>query len=137
MSLLLEIVTPDGVALSSPVDSVTMDTIDGQLTILASHQPLMGQTVAGELLYKDKTGSHVYAIDTGFYLLKGDKLSLLVEGAVDSAAIDLAAIKDAQERAKAALASAKKMDPTEIEEFERIVRFSIAQQLIKARKQVL
>ena len=135
MALHLEIITPDGVALSTSVDSVTLGTTAGQLTLLPGHQPLLGQTVTGELVYKNKEGSHVYAIDTGFFLLKGDKLSLLVEGAINSAAIDLAAIKDAQERAKAALASTQKMDPSEIEEFERIVRFSIAQQLIKARKQ--
>jgi len=134
MALLLEIITPDGISLSSPVETVTMNTTAGQLTLLPGHAPLMGQTSTGELLYRDKQGSHVYAIDKGFFLLKGDKLSLLVEGAVDSAAIDLAAIKDAQERAKAALASTQKMDPAEIEEFERIVRFTIAQQLIKARK---
>ncbi len=136
MSLLLEIITPEGVSLSSPADSVTFPTASGQLTILPGHQPLLGQTQTGELVYK-KAGdpeARVYAIDAGFFMLRGDKLSLLVEGAADAANIDLDVIKSAQERAQDALKNAQKMDPAEVEEFERIVRFSIAQRLIKRGK---
>ena len=134
MALLLEIITPEGVSLSVPADSVTFPTASGQLTILPGHQPILGQTQTGELVYRAQSGERVYAIDAGFFMLRGDKLSFLVEGAADAANIDLDIVKNAQERAQTALKNAQKMDPAEVEEFERIVRFAIAQRLIKQRK---
>lgn len=132
-TLTLEIITPEGSALTASVDSVNFPSAAGQLTILPGHQPIMGQTQTGELVYKTNNATHSYAIDNGFFMLKGDKLSLLVEGAADAAQISLEAIKTAQARAEAALKNAQKMDPAEVEEFERIVRFAIAQRLIKER----
>ena len=132
-TLTLEIITPEGAALTASVDSVTFPSATGQLTVLPGHQPIMGQTQTGELTYKMQGTSHTYAIDNGFFMLKGDKLSLLVEGAADAAQISLEAIKSAQARAEAALKNAQKLDPAEVEEFERIVRFAIAQRLIKER----
>ncbi len=132
-SLLLEIITPDGVALRQETASVKFPTAMGELTILPSHQPIMGQTQTGELTYLADSQKHTYAIDNGFFMLEGDKLALLVEGAVDTAKIDLTAISSAQKRAEEALKNAEKMDAAEREEFERVVRFSMAQRLIKQK----
>lgn len=133
-TLTLEIITPEGAALTASVDAVTFPSATGQLTILPGHQPVMGQTQTGELTYKTAGATHTYAVDNGFFMLKGDKLSLLVEGAANAAQISLEAIKTAQARAEAALKNAQKLDPAEVEEFERIVRFAIAQRLIKERR---
>jgi len=133
-SLTLEIITPEGIALTQETSSVTFPTAMGELTILPGHQPLLGQTQTGELTYLDETASRVYAIDNGFFMLRGNKLSLLVEGAADAANIDLSAISSAQARAEEALKNAHKMDPAEVEEFERIMRFSMAQRLIKGKR---
>lgn len=134
MTLLLEIVTPEGVEIAAPVDFVTFPSAAGQLTLLPGHQPILGSTRTGELLYSAKGEQKAYAIDNGFFMLRGDKLSLLVEGAADAAGIDLEKIKNAHERAKKALKNAQKLDPAEVEEFERIVRFSIAQRLVKEKR---
>lgn len=134
MPLTLEIITPEGITLSTSAQSVTFDSAEGELTILPGHQPILGQTKAGELDYVAVDGkANVYVIDNGFYRLLGDKLSFLVEGAADSAKIDLTAIEDARERAQKALADAQKLDPAQVEELERIVRFSMAQRLVKQR----
>lgn len=132
-TLTLEIITPEGVALTAQTAGVTFPTATGQLTILPGHQPILGQTLAGELSYRDNSQAHRYAIDNGFFMLRGDKLSLLVEGAADEAKISLEAIKAAQDRAEAALINAAQLDPAQVEEFERIVRFAIAQRLMKER----
>jgi F-type H+-transporting ATPase subunit epsilon len=134
MPIRLEIVTPEGVALSVSVTSATLPSAEGQLTILPGHQPILGQIVAGELDYLGEDGKHgVFAIDNGFFRLLGDKLSFLVEGAADSSGIDLAAVEDARERAQKALADAQKLDPARVEELERILRFSMAQKLVKGK----
>jgi len=134
-TLTLEIVTPEGTTLTAKTPRVTLPTASGQLTILPGHQPLLGKTVTGEVLYTENNTERDFVVDNGFFMLQGDKLSLLVEGAVDSAAIDLKAIEEAQARAQAALQSSErsKMDPAEVEEFERIVRFTLAQRLVKKR----
>jgi F-type H+-transporting ATPase subunit epsilon len=133
MPLTFEIITPEGSPLALAVDSVTLPTANGQITILPGHQPIIGQTVAGELIYRAQGQEHSYAIDIGFFTLQRDKLSLLVEGAADTAQIDMGAIEKARERALAALKNAEKLDPAEVEEFERIARFALAQKLIKKR----
>ena len=130
----LQVITPEGAALTTPADSVSFPSAQGQLTILPGHQPIIGQTSAGELTYRNKSETKAYAIDNGFFMLKGEKLSLLVEGAADEAKISLANIESAAARAQEALKNSTKLDPAEVEEFERIVRFSIAQRLIKQKK---
>lgn len=132
-TLTLEIITPEGTALAHSAESVSFSSAQGQLTILPGHQPIMGQTQTGELTYKSGKETHRYAIDNGFFMLRGDKLSMLVEGAADSDKISLEAIKNAETRARKALENAKTLDPAEVEEFERIVRFAIAQRLMKER----
>jgi F-type H+-transporting ATPase subunit epsilon len=134
MPLLLEIITPEGKALSTNATSVTFPTASGELTILPGHQPIIGQTTPGELSYLGEDGARdIYAIDSGFFRLVADKLSFLVEGATDTDKIDLAAIEDARERAQTALADAQKLDPAQVEELEQIIRFSMAQKLVKQK----
>ena len=132
--LTLEIITPVGALLQTSARSVTFPSAQGQLTILPGHQPLIGQTIAGELTYSSDQKINRYAIDNGFFRLQGDKLSLLVEGAADEAQINLETIESAQARAQEALKNGTKLDPAEVEEFERIVRFSIAQRLLKQNR---
>ena len=132
-TLTLEIITPEGAALTRAVESVSFPSAQGQLTLLPGHQPIIGQTVTGELVYRSEGHTHTYAIDNGFFMLKGEKLSLLVEGAAAAAQLSLESIKNAEARARQALQDAASLDPAEVEEFERIVRFAIAQRLIKER----
>lgn len=136
MPLQLEIVTPDAKVYDESVDSVTLPTVQGEIGILPGHIPLLASLQPGEIQLTSGGTSENLAIDKGFVQILGDKVSVLTEGAINVEQIDLSAIKDARLRAEKALTEAEKMgmDPAEVERLEAIVRFSIAQRLVKQRR---
>lgn len=137
MSLKLEIVTPEGVVFSEEVDSVVLPTVMGQTGILPHHIPLLSQLVSGEL-HVDRDGKREYlAVDKGFARVLGNCLSVLTEAAITLTDIDLGKVEEAQRKAELALEEAKNhphLDPLEIEKLEAVIRFSLAQKLVKRRE---
>ena len=136
MPLLLEIVTPDKKVYSAEVDLVLMPTTEGEVGILPSHMPLLTQLAPGKLTISQNNKREHLAVDKGFVQVIGNKVSVLTEGAINIEEIDLSAVEDAQKRAEKALAdaAAEDKDPAEIEQLERIVRFSLAQKLAKNKR---
>lgn len=136
MPLLLEIVTPDHVAYSGPVDSVVLPAESGEVGILPGHIPLLTMVVPGELQATVNGITEYLAVDKGFVQILGDKISVLTEQAINVAEIDLTALDDARKRAEKALEEAKKQggDPTLVEESEKILRFVMAQNLVKGKR---
>jgi len=133
--LTLEIITPEGNAYSKTVSDVVLPTVEGEVDILPGHQPLVTMIKAGEIQVGTEGGREFLAVDKGFARVLGDAVSVLTEGAIDIAEINLAAAEEAQKRAQEALEKAKdeRMDPAEIEKLEAVARFAIAQQLVKRR----
>lgn len=136
MELLLEIVTPEHKVMSDPVDGVVIPTSEGEVGVLPGHIPLMAALIPGELRITRGGSEEIMAVDQGFIQVFGDKVSLLTEGAVDVREIDLSSVEEARARAEKALREARESqaDPAEIEQYEQIVRFSLAQRLVKQRR---
>ncbi len=136
MPLKVEIVTPDRRAYEGEADSVTLPTTLGSIGILPGHIPLTALIAAGEVdLSRDGQVTRL-AIDRGFVRVVGDKVSVVTEGAIDSAKIDLAAVEQAEARAREAVEKAKTQkgaDPTEVAKLEQILRFAAVQRLVKGR----
>ncbi|PIR86981.1 MAG: ATP synthase F1 subunit epsilon [Candidatus Harrisonbacteria bacterium CG10_big_fil_rev_8_21_14_0_10_49_15] len=57
----LKIVTPDGVQFSQEVESATIPTSSGQITVLPKHSPLVSELKQGKLLVR--TGNKVDEFD--------------------------------------------------------------------------
>ncbi len=140
MPLSLHIITPDGVVWKSDsVKSVTLPARGGEVGILEGHIPLITIIDAGDVRVENTDGSiEDVAVDKGYARCMADKVAILTEAAVKFEDIDLDAIKSAKEKAEAALEKARresgKADPEEIERLEAIMRFSIAQELAKAKR---
>ncbi len=136
MPLTLEIVTPEEIVYRDSVDSVVLPTVVGEAGILPGHVPILTMLKPGELAVTKNGEKTMLAVDKGFAQVLGDKVSVLAEGAIDIAEIDMTAVEEAQERAEKALAEAraKKLDPAEVEKLETIVRFSLAQKLAKKKR---
>lgn len=134
--LTLEIITPEGRAYNKEVEDVVLPTTNGEIDVLPGHQPLITVIDAGEIQVGTESGQREFlAVDKGFARVLGNAVSVLTEGAIDIAEIDISAAEEAQKRAQEALERAKneKMDPAEIEKLESVARFAIAQQLVKKR----
>ncbi|HQU08499.1 MAG: ATP synthase F1 subunit epsilon [Verrucomicrobia bacterium 21-51-4] len=137
MALILEIITPDKVVYRETIQDVVIPTDMGEIDVLAGHQPLTALVAPGELRVRKDGQVSFLAVDQGFARILGDTVSILTEAAIDIKAIDIQSVEQAQERAQKALEEArghKEIDPAEVEKLEAIVRFALAQKLVK-RKQ--
>lgn len=136
MSLTLEIVTPEARVYSDTVDNVVIPTVEGEIGVLPGHLPLLSQVTDGELRVAKGSATETLVIGDGFVQVQGDKVSVLAEHAIEENSIDEDAVEKAMQRAQAELQDAKgsKIDAAEIERLESVVRFSVAQLLIKKKR---
>jgi F-type H+-transporting ATPase subunit epsilon len=136
MSLTLEIVTPEARVYSDTVDNVVIPTLEGEIGVLPRHLPLLSQVTDGELRVAKGSNTETLVIGDGFVQVQGDKVSVLAEHAIEENSIDEDAVEKAMQRAQTELQDAKnsKIDPAEIERLESVVRFSVAQLLIKKKR---
>jgi F-type H+-transporting ATPase subunit epsilon len=104
MPLTLQIITPERVVFSEPdVDSVTLPGVEGELTVLPSHAPLMTALNPGPLLFR-KGGQEIdVALSGGFLEVRDDKVIVLADSAERSDEIDAARAEEARQRALQAL----------------------------------
>lgn len=133
MSLTLEIVTPEERAYSDSADHVVIPTTTGEVGVLAGHIPLLTQVEPGELRLYRNGELHYLAVGKGFAQVTGNKVSVLAESAIREEKIDESAVEEAMKRAQEALSGAD-LDPAEVERLESVVRFSVAQLLVKQRR---
>lgn len=137
MSLILEIVTPEGKAYSDAVEHVVLPTEDGQIDVLPGHIPLLSIVQPGEVRVRRAGIEESLAVDKGFVRVLGNTVAILTEAAINVEEINLSEVEAAATRAQTALAEArsrKEIDPSELDRIESIARFSIAQKLAKQKK---
>jgi F-type H+-transporting ATPase subunit epsilon len=103
--LTLDIVTQEKRLLTTEVKSITADTVEGEITILPGHVPLLTRLSEGLLRYTDeKGGEEVIAIFGGFLEVdEAGKLTVLADSAIRASDIDEAKVKAAQAAAQDAL----------------------------------
>lgn len=103
----LEIVTQETHLLSETINSLTLPTASGEITILADHIPLFSRLEAGELTYTKGNQHFHLAITGGFVdMAPTNVATVLADSAVRSEQINLAKAQEAVENAKKALAGA-------------------------------
>jgi F-type H+-transporting ATPase subunit epsilon len=100
MKLALEVITPTKKVLAEEVDEITINTANGEISILPNHIDLLTKLVPGEMIIK--TGSKVqsFAVTGGFLEISKNKVTILADYAVRAADIEVAKAKEAQERAE-------------------------------------
>jgi F-type H+-transporting ATPase subunit epsilon len=101
-TLKLEIVTPEGVALSEDVDMVTLPGVEGELGVYPQHVPLLTQLAPGVVVALKGDQVLTFAVSEGFVEITGHRVSLLTDLAV-SAEADQAEAEAARKRAEARL----------------------------------
>lgn len=95
-----EIATPERVVYSDDVESVTAPTVDGEITVLAHHLPLVTVLKSGELVIKKGNDVHPYAIGGGFLEMDGTKLTVLADTTEHISEIDEQRADEARKRAE-------------------------------------
>src|SRR3989344_2044685 len=129
-----EIVTPEKIVYQDRVDEITIDTQNGEITILPKHTPLVSVLRPGEMrLVKD--GQEIFmAVSCGFVEVQPDSKVIIVADAADRAEeIDQQKAEDARKRAEEIIAN--KTEKSEIVEAQASLAHALAQlKVIRRRK---
>jgi len=104
-TLHLTIITQDHELLSEDVESVTVPTTEGEITVLPEHIPLFARLQIGELVYRVNGTAHSVVVSRGFIEVSPDsKVTIMADVAAHEREIVLekaeAAVHAAQETMK-------------------------------------
>lgn len=97
----LRVTSPLGVLFDASCDHVTVETCEGQITVLPSHIPLLTTLVPGELLIKSGKEEIPLVIYGGFCEVQPrSHVSILADGAEHIGGLDEQTVKEAIEAAE-------------------------------------
>ncbi len=105
--LLLEVVTPDRLVVSTEADVVVCPGVEGQFGVLFGHVPFLSALEIGEMYYRDAGKTEYLAVSGGFAEVTGSKITVVAEAAEFGREIDVERAKRARERAEKRLAMAR------------------------------
>ena len=134
MNLLkLKVITPRKIVIDKQVNSVTVPTADGEITILPHHVHLFSLLIEGIVKIKDAGNEDDLAIGGGYLETNGETVTILVSRAYGQEEIDRDLTDKAVEEAKNILS--KSTDEKERAEAMSILRRSVIDsKLMKKRK---
>jgi F-type H+-transporting ATPase subunit epsilon len=126
----LEIVTPERITFSEPVDQVSLPGVEGELGVLPGHMPLVTAIGQGELRYRQGGKLERLAVSGGFAQIQPDKVVVLAETAEIAAEIDRAraeaAVKEKTDQLKVAKLDADQAARIQASLMKELVRMKVA-----------
>ncbi len=107
----LEITTPEKTVLKEEVDSVTVPTFDGEITVLPNHIGLVGLVSSGALVVRANGATKYFAVSGGaVQILPGSRAIILADSADRAEDLVISEIENAKARAEATAEAAKDHD---------------------------
>jgi F-type H+-transporting ATPase subunit epsilon len=109
----LKIATPERVVKELDVDSVSLPTQLGEVTVLTNHIPLVANLVPGEIRYKVGSDQGFFAVSGGFIeIQKKNEVIVLADTAEFGHEIDVERAEEARVRAKKLMQESYKDEQT-------------------------
>ena len=100
-TLTLRIVTPERVVLEQEVEQVTATSVDGELSILPDHEPLVTALGIDLLRYKVNKEDEVAAVMGGILEVRNNQVTILSDAAELDTEIEVERARIAKEKAEA------------------------------------
>lgn len=107
-----EITTPEKKVHSDEVSQITIPTIEGEITVLPGHIPLVAALKAGELRVLKNQEETAIAVSDGFVEVSPNKVVVLADSAERAEEIDEKRAEEARQKAQKLLTE-KKFDSAE------------------------
>ena len=128
----LELVTAERLIFADDVNAVIAWGVQGQMTILPHHAPLMTMLQPGDLLIRKDNEEQYLAITGGFLDVRPDKVIILADACERAEEIDVARAEAARRRAEQSL----KEGPTGVDTAaaEAALRRSLARLKVAQRR---
>jgi F-type H+-transporting ATPase subunit epsilon len=93
-TLLLEIVTPTGVALSERVDEIVAPSVQGEFGVLPGHLPMLAALDTGLLHYREGNKITDVAVGVGFAEVFRDKALVLTDRFMRKSEVDVLGVRE-------------------------------------------
>ena len=122
--LTLKIITPERIVLDQQVDAVVARAIDGELSILPNHEPLLTALAIDVIRYKNEKEESTAAVMGGVMEVNQNEVTVLSDLAELDAEIDEA--KAHQDKARAEAEKIQKVDKLDVYLSEMAISRSIA-----------
>ncbi len=120
--LKFKIVTPEKSIYENEIFQVTIPTVDGEITILPNHIPLISVLKAGELKFKDKNGEHQMAVSGGFLEVRGkNEVVILADHAERAGDIDEQKAEEAKKRAEEQMKKIKNVQDVDFAKLQAVM----------------
>ncbi|MDB4940213.1 MAG: synthase epsilon subunit [Candidatus Doudnabacteria bacterium] len=133
--LKFQIVSPERTVLHDDVDSLTVPTQEGQITILPNHVPLISTLQAGELIVKNAGKTEYLAVSGGFIEVRpGNEIIILADTAEHSDEIDLERAEQAKAQAAEDMKSVKAKNSPEYANFSSVFQKNLVRTRVGVRK---
>jgi len=113
----IKIATPEKLIFESEADSVTFPSVEGEMTVLPGHMPLVARLASGDIVVKNAGKEIPCIVVGGFAEVNGTSVTILTSFAEDIAAITDEHVASARARADELL----KMKDAEDVDFEHFV----------------
>lgn len=108
--LTLEIVTPEKVTFSGKVEEVTIPGTEGEFGVLRGHEAFLSSVDIGELNFVKDSKKIYYSVNNGYAEVTASKVTILIETAERSDAIDKDRALKAKDKAESRLGQIAKDD---------------------------
>ena len=115
----LKLITPARTLLEQPVDQVTMDTAEGQITVLANHEPLVSILRPGEFVVRNENKETPITCSGGIIEIFANNLVVLADSAEHIDEIELEQAEKEAAKLIARLDSEEKLDITTYKTLQR------------------
>ena len=119
----LEIISPDGIQFTGDIESVTLPTLLGEITILPNHASLSTKLVEGEIKIISSSKTTHIAVSGGFFEITNNQGQVLSDFAIRAESIELAKAEERKREAEVKLSEKKDTFDTKI--IERDIQRSI------------
>lgn len=101
--MLVELITPEGTGYKGEAYAVTLPTIQGEITVLPHHLPIIATLGIGMMTLKSDDGEHYFAISRGIVEVGPCRVRVLSDIADRVDALDETAVEEAKKRAESLL----------------------------------
>jgi small subunit ribosomal protein S4 len=116
MRLQVCILTPDCIFQEKTADEVILPTRTGQIGVLNGHAPLITALDIGLIIFRQESNWNALALIGGFALVQGNKLTILVNEAVDALTVEenesRKALEEASNRINQVVEEKRKVEAT-------------------------
>ena len=124
--------SPDAVLFDGEVEVLSLTTPNGEISILADHEPLVSLIAPGVMTIKDKSGEKTLATGSGFVKVSPEKVKAFTQTAEYAESIDEQRAIEAKRQAKNIMA--QKADEVSLADATALLERNIARLKVLERK---